>query len=101
MNANKRGSGEIPLALDELTECVSGQPSVEEAIVQKEVAVSVNRFLAALPEQERTVLLCRYWYVNSMEEIAQKTGFSVGKVKSMLHRTRRKLADHLQKEDLR
>lgn len=100
-HAQKRGGGETPLALEELTKCVSGQPGVEEAIAQKEIAVSVNRFLAALPEAERTVFLCRYWYVNSMEEIAKKTGFSVGKVKSMLHRTRKNLAAHLQKEGLR
>ncbi len=101
MHTQKRGSGEMPLALEELAECVSGQPTAEEIIARKEIAASVNRFLAALPEKERAVFLCRYWYVNSMEEIAQKAGFSVGKVKSMLHRTRRKLADQLQKEGLR
>ena len=35
-----------------------------------------------------------------MEEIARKTGFSLGKIKSMLHRTRKKLAASLQKEGL-
>ena len=99
--AQKRGGGETALALEELSECVSRQPSVEDAIVLKEVAASLNRFLAALPEAERTVFLCRYWYVNSMEEIAQKTGFSLGKIKSMLNRTRKKLSASLQKEGLR
>ena len=70
-------------------------------MVQKEVIASLNRFLASLPEDERAVFLCRYWYVNSMEEIARKTSFSLGKVKSMLHRTRKKLAANLQKEGLR
>lgn len=99
-NAQKRGRGEAALALDELSQCVSGQPGMEETMVQKEVIASLNRFLASLSEDERTVFLCRYWYVNSMEEIAQKTGFSLGKVKSMLHRTRKKLAANLQKEGL-
>lgn len=100
-NAQKRGGGEAALALDELSQCVSGQPGIEEAMVQKEVIASLNRFLASLSEEERDVFLCRYWYVNSMEEIAQKTGFSLGKIKSMLHRTRKKLAASLQKEGLR
>lgn len=100
-NAQKRGSGEASLALDELSQCVSGQPGIEETMVQKEVIASLNRFLASLSEDERAVFLCRYWYVNSMEEIARKTGFSLGKVKSMLHRTRKKLAANLQKEGLR
>ena len=99
-NAQKRGCGEAALALDELSQCVSGQPGMDETMVQKEVIASLNRFLASLSEDERTVFLCRYWYVNSMEEIAQKTGFSLGKVKSMLHRTRKKLAANLQKEGL-
>ena len=100
-NAQKRGGGEATLALDELNQCVSGQPGIEEAMVQKEVIASLNRFLASLSADERTVFLCRYWYVNSMEEIARKTGFSLGKIKSMLHRTRKKLAANLQKEGLR
>lgn len=69
-------------------------------MIQREIVVSLNRFLASLSVDERTVFLCRYWYVNSMEEIARKTGFSLGKIKSMLHRTRKKLAASLQKEGL-
>ena len=99
-SAQKRGSGEVSLALEELTECVSGQPGIEEQMIQREIVASLNRFLASLSVDERTVFLCRYWYVNSMEEIACKTGFSLGKIKSMLHRTRKKLAASLQKEGL-
>ena len=69
-------------------------------MIQREIVASLNRFLASLSADERTVFLCRYWYVNSMEEIARKTGFSLGKIKSMLHRTRKKLAASLQKEGL-
>lgn len=100
-NAKKRGGGEIILALDELNECVSGQLSAEETMIQKEAVASLNRFLASLSEEERAIFLCRYWYVNSMEEIARKTGFSIGKIKSMLHRTRKRLSAILQEEDLK
>lgn len=88
----------MELALEELEECVSGQPGLEEALLQREALDSLNRFLTQLPEEERMVFLCRYWYVNTMEEIAAKTGFSVGKVKTMLHRTRKKLERELKKE---
>ena len=101
IHAKKRGNGEMEIALEELEECVSGQPGVEAAVLRKEVIACVNRFLAALPNDERTVFLCRYWYVNSLEEISGKTGFSVGKIKSMLHRTRNKLSKQLDKEELR
>ena len=101
MSAKKRGNGEADIALEELSECVCGQPSVETALIRKEVIACINRFLAALPNDERVVFLCRYWYVNSLEEIAARTGFSVSKIKSMLYRTRKKLGKQLDKEELR
>lgn len=98
--AQKRGGREIDVALDELDECVSGVESAEDALMRKEILASLNRFLAGLSAEERDVFLCRYWYVNTLDEIANKTGFSVGKIKSMLHRTRGKLGKHLNKEGL-
>ena len=101
ISAKKRGNGEMALALDELGDCVSGEKSVEDKLILKEVIRCLNDFLKALPEEERTVFLCRYWYVNSMEEIGEKTGFSVSKVKSMLRRTRSKLSSYMEKEGYR
>ena len=101
MSAQKRGNGEVDIALDELSECVSGKQSIEDVIIQKEVVACLNRFLATLSDDERIVFLCRYWYVNSINEIADKTGFSIGKIKSMLHRTRGKLSRQLEKEELK
>lgn len=98
--ARKRGSGEMDAVLEELGESVSGTESAEDALMRKEILASLNRFIAELPDDERIVFLCRYWYVNSLEEIAEKTEFSVGKIKSMLYRTRRKLGKHLSKEGL-
>lgn len=99
--AKKRGGGQLDIALEELEHCVSGADSVEDALLRKERIAALNRFLAALPREERSVFLCRYWYVNSLEEISAKTGFSVGKIKTMLHRTRGKLAKQLEREGLR
>ena len=58
----------------------------------------MNRFLAALSEEERVVFLCRYWYLDSISKIGGDFGFSDSKVKSMLHRTRAKLRAYLVKE---
>lgn len=99
--AEKRGKGQIELALDELSECVSGAQSAEDSAIRKEILASVNRFLGTLNETERRVFLCRYWYLDSTEEIAQKSGFSVSKVKSMLLRIRKRLNASLEKEGLR
>ncbi len=99
--AFKRGIGQIEIALDELGECVSGGESVEDTAIRKEILDSLNRFCAGLNDTERNVFLCRYWYLDSMEEIAEKSGFSVSKVKSMLFRIRKRLNAQLEKENLR
>ena len=94
----KRGGGEVSLALDELSECVPSNVMVEDEIMAAELSKTLNRFIANLPVAERQVFLCRYWYLDSIEQISTNFGFSTSKVKSMLHRTRAKLLSHLKKE---
>ena len=96
--ATKRGGGEVPLALEELNDCISGMQDVEMEYERKEILNAYVKFLDALPATERRVFLCRYWYGESIETIANKFGFSQSKVKTMLHRTRAKLRMQLAKE---
>lgn len=98
--ALKRGGGEVALALEELRECVSGEASAEDRLIRREILACINRFLDSLKETERSVFLCRYWYLDSTEEIAEKSGFSVSKVKSMLLRIRKRLYAQLEQEGL-
>ena len=81
------------------TEIVEAE-SAEEAAIRKEILASLNRFLGTLKEAERSVFLCRYWYLDSTEEIAEKSGFTVSKVKSMLFRIRKRLYAQLTEEGL-
>ena len=96
--ATKRGGGEVPLALEELNDCISGMQDVEMEYERKEILNAYLKFLDALPATERRVFLCRYWYVESIETIADKFDFSESKVKTMLHRTRAKLRKQFAKE---
>lgn len=96
--AVKRGGGQLTLALEELEGSLSAQSDVEEHYLQQELTELLNRFLLGLPEQERNVFICRYWYLDSIREISQDFGFTQGKVKSMLMRTRNKLRTYLEKE---
>ena len=96
--ATKRGGGEVPLALEELNDCISGMQDVEMEYERKEILNAYVKFLDALPATERRVFLCRYWYVESIETIADKFDFSESKVKTMLHRTRAKLRKQFAKE---
>lgn len=98
--AQKRGGGEVAVALEELGDCVSGGVTPEQSVERKELVQSFNRFLDTLSETERSVFLCRYWYLDTVPAIAVNFGFSRSKVTSMLHRTRGKLRVHLEKEGL-
>ncbi|MGN0403254.1 MAG: RNA polymerase sigma factor [Acetatifactor sp.] len=97
-SADKRGGSEITLALDELEECVSGKGNVEAEVERYELQRRLNAFLKALPRTERRVFMCRYWYMDSVSDIAKQFGYSESKIKSMLYRTRNKLRAMLQKE---
>ena len=99
-NRKKRGGGEIVLALEELEECVADPLNTETAYDRKRLAAAVNGFLKGLPETERQVFLCRYWYMDTVSDIAGYYGFSGSKVTSMLHRTRKKLRAVLEQEEL-
>ena len=99
-NRQKRGGGEIIVALEELEECASECSSVEKAFERKQFAVVLNQFLDSLPETERRIFLCRYWYMDSVSTIAKYYGFSESKVTSMLYRTRGKLRTVLEREKL-
>ena len=97
-SAGKRWSGEAALALDELGDCVPSGERTEERLEAAELAALIARFLRSRPEEARKVFLRRYWYVESIADIASSFGYSESKVKSLLFRTRKGLRRFLEKE---
>ena len=71
---------------------------METEFAKKELTRVLNQFLLSLPEMERNVFLCRYWYLDSIQIISQVSGFSQSKVTSMLHRLRGRLRKKLTEE---
>ena len=99
-NSLKRGDGELPLVLDELAETLDSGFDTEKELEIKELNREIRRLLNKLKKEERDVFLSRYWYMASIAEIAEKSGFTESKVKTMLHRTRKKLLTQLKEEGL-
>ena len=99
-SAVKRGGGQVPLALEELAQCVPASEDVSSRLELKELTAAVNGFVKGLPDTERRVFLCRYWYLDPVADIGARFGFSQSKVKSMLARTRKRLRAYLEKEEL-
>ena len=95
IHAAKRGCGQLEIAIDELDRSLADAQDLEETVLGAELGDTINAFLRALPDAERRVCICRYFYLDSISEIASQFGFSSAKVKSMLHRTRGKLRAYL------
>ena len=73
-NSLKRGGGELPLVLDELAETLDSGVDTQKELEIKELNIEIRRLLDQLDKDERDVFLCRYWYVASISEIAEKCG---------------------------
>lgn len=96
-HSQKRGDGQMPLVLDELLE-VAGQSNTESEVDSMLLSESINNFLKSLNEETRFIFLRRYFFADSLEEIASTLKISEGKIKTVLFRTRNKLKDYLMKE---
>lgn len=60
----------------------------------------LGAFLESLPKESRLIFLRRYLYMETVAEIAARYGIRESKVKTQLHRTRKKLRDCLAKEGI-
>ena len=97
LTAEKR-SAELVSLTDELSGMLHGPENTESAVDQRALTESINRFLREASEEKRRVFVRRYWYAESLEQIARRYGIGVPKVKSLLWRARRELKNQLMKE---
>ena len=98
MNAARRGGGELELSLHELDECIADSSFIERG--EEEVGKIISEFLYTRPKEARQVFVRRYFYNDPIAEISDRFGMSESKVKSMLHRTRLALKEHLEENGL-
>ncbi len=98
-NAAKR-KAEVVALTQEVESCI---PDIrrEQALEGKELGRILNSFLRSLSPENRMVFLRRYWYVDTVAEIAARYGISESTVMTRLHRTRKKLSAYLEKEGIR
>ena len=85
-------------SLDELEEVLPSSASVEGELEAKEVSAMIDRFLETLDKQSRTMFIRRYWYSDSIEEIALSFKTSKHYISVRLSRIRKALKKHLVKE---
>ena len=95
--AAKRNGG-MEASLEELSECVTaGSLTIADEVALSE---AINGFLASLPTRTRMIFMRKYWYMDSIADIAKALGMGESAVKVTLHRTREKFRKHLAKEGI-
>ncbi len=99
-NTAEKRNGKYDLVLDEIEECIPSGMSVETELDAKELGASINRFLSGLSKEDRFLFVRRYWYADSVRELAAETGSSPNRISVRLFRLREKLRNTLKKEGL-
>ena len=94
----KRQGTEYALSVEELEETLAGSLNPETEADAHELQLALGRFLQTLPPLQRTLFLGRYFYFDSLKEVASYCGMSESRAKSMLHRIRKKCREFLIKE---
>ncbi len=96
--AGKRVDSEYCLSIDELSDVISNNKTPESELESKELNRAIEEFVGMLPKTERSLFLGRYYFFDSIKDIAGYLGLSESKVKTGLFRIRKKLREYLKKE---
>lgn len=84
--ADKRGGGQATVVFDEIAELVSDADSVEQELDRKELVKAIDSFLDSLPADKKNIFVCRYWYFDSISDIANRFGMTENNVSVTLLR---------------
>ncbi len=85
---------DVLVSLSELEEIIP-DPAAFEELEDRDVGQWISEFLYTEEEDVRHIFVRKYWYFDSITEIAETFGYSESKVKSILFRTRNKLKLYL------
>lgn len=99
-SAEKRGGTAMAVVLSELEGCIPSALTVEDVLDEKLLIRALEDFLKHQSDMKRNIFLRRYWYCQSIADIANDFYMSQSKVTSILYRQRQKLKEHLEKEGI-
>ena len=88
------------VSFEELDECIPGALQPEQILEGRELARLLDAFLDTLDPQSRNIFLRRYWFFDSVKDIAKGFGMTENHVKVRLHRIRLRLKACLEEEQI-
>ena len=84
----------------ELEQCIASSSSVEKEMDDKLLIDGISRFLSNQPREKSNIFVRRYYYLDTISEIAEKFGYNENTLRSILFRMRKELRDYLEKEGI-
>ena len=96
--AQKRRAEVVELT-DELETCIP-DAAAQAAFDGRELGELLNIFLGTLDQEKRLIFMRRYWFEDTVKDIAGRYGIGESKVKTTLLRTRTSLRNFLEKEGI-
>ncbi len=98
-NAWKRGKS-FQTVGEEFLQTVEDGHSLADGFEAKRAGEVVNRVLDSLGKDDRRIFIMRFYLGMSVADISQHLGFGESKIKVSVHRTRKKIAELMQKEGI-
>lgn len=96
MKREKRSQAML-VSLEEL-EAVLPDERYAPDVTDEDIGILISKFLRGQKEDVRNVFICKYYFFDSIGEIAERYSFTESKVKNMLFHTRNRLKNYLIKE---
>lgn len=97
--AVKRNSS-YDVAFGEIEECFASPVDVEGTVEVRLLTRTIEEFLDTLTQEKRVIFLRRYWFSDSYEQIAERTGLTVKNISVRLTRTRKQLREYLREKEV-
>lgn len=97
-NTAKKRNNANNICFDELNECIADKSEVYDNMDVSELKDIIEKFLSTRSKDERNIFICRYFFGDSISDISRQFNYSVSKIKTTLHRSRKELKQYLIKE---
>ncbi len=97
-NTARKRNSRYDEAFSELCDCLSSRENTESEVSAKELTAAIDSFLDGIDTDSRVIFMRRYWFSDSVRDIARRMKMSENSVSVRLLRTRERLRDHLRKE---
>lgn len=98
--AVKRIDDSLMTTLDEAAQMLPDGFDIEKHTEQRIFIEHINRFLKTLPQGKRVIFVRRYFFMDSIKDIAQRYNYTESSITVTLTRIRKKLVQSLKKEGM-